>query len=174
MIRLYNDLDLLDACRQRRRLLLGFLIATGLFLAGLTTLVVFYILLPYEDPSGVWYIVGTSALTGIYIIFCFPYMGISFKRCNAYCKMLGFISKGRKEYAQLPFSDIDDWTTRDGVDVNVALFRVKNVKKDEELIRQIYVDGEKDFPPFQEGMQVKLISQGNLLIEYEIVAEEEG
>ncbi len=172
MIRLYNDLDLLAAFRQRRRLLAGFLIATGLFLAGLTLLVVFYTLLPYDAPSGTWYVVGTGVLTGVYIIFCFPYMGISYKRCNAYYKMLGFISKGRKEYAFLPFSDIDDWTTRDGVDVNVALFKVKNVKKDEELIRQIYVDGEKDFPPFKEGMQVKLISQGNLLIEYEIAEEE--
>ena len=37
------------------------------------------------------------------------------------------------------------------------------------MIRQIYVDGEKDFPPFEEGQSVRVISQGNLLIEYEIV-----
>lgn len=173
MTRLYHNRDLLNAVSQRRRLLLGFFVATGIFLAGLAVLVTFYTLLPYNDPSAKWYIVGTSVLTAVYIAFCFPYMGISFKRCNAYCKMLGFISKGLKEYSVLPFFEIDDWTTRDGVDVNVALFKVKNVKKDEELIRQIYVDGEKDFPPFREGKRVRLISQGNLLIEYEFAEDGE-
>ena len=39
------------------------------------------------------------------------------------------------------------------------------------MIRQIYVDGEKDFPPFEEGEEVRFVSQGNLLIEYEIIKE---
>ena len=168
---LYGDADLLDAMKQKRRLLAGFFLATGLFLAGLVCLLVFYILLPYNDPAGVWYIVGTSVLTGLYILFCFPYMGISYKRSKAYCKMLGFISAGLKEYSVLPFEDIEDWTTRDGVDVNVALFSVKNVKKDEAMTRQIYVDGEKDFPPFQKGRKVRLLSQGNLLIAYDLGEE---
>ena len=34
-----------------------------------------------------------------------------------------------------------------------------------------YVDGEKDFPPFEEGKSVHIISQGNLLIEYELMKE---
>ncbi len=172
MERLYHDLDLLEAMKQKRRLLFGFLFATGLYAAGLAVLLAFYILLPYHDPSGVWYIVGTSVLTGLYIIFCFPYMGISYKRSRAYCKMLKFISVGLKEYSVLPFEGIDDWTTRDGVDVNVALFSVKNVKKDETMTRQIYVDGEKDFPAFKEGKSARLISQGNLLIAYELAEEE--
>ena len=168
MTKLYQDLDLLDAMKQKRRLLFGFLVATAVYVAGLVTCLTFYILLPYGDPTGVWYVVGTSALTGLYIIFCFPYMGISYKRSKAYCKMLKFISVGLKEYSVLPFEGIDDWTVRDGVDVNVALFSVKNVKKDEMMTRQIYVDGEKDFPDFHEGRSVRLISQGNLLIEYEM------
>ena len=40
------------------------------------------------------------------------------------------------------------------------------------MIRQIYVDGEKDFPPFEEGQQVRIVSQGNLLIEYEILSQD--
>ena len=173
MVKLYSDLDLIDAMRQKRRLFAGFMTATFLYLAGLVTILVFYILLPYGDPTGVWYVVGTSVLTGLYIIFCFPYMGISYKRSRAYCKMLKFISIGLKEYSVLPFEGIDDWTTRDGVDVNVALFSVKNVKKDETMTRQIYVDGEKEFPAFREGKHARLISQGNLLIAYELTEEED-
>ncbi len=172
MVKLYGDLDLVYAMRQKRRLLAGFLAATAVYLAGLATLLAFYILLPYNDPTAVWYVVGTSVLTGLYIIFCFPYMGISYKRSKAYCKMLKFISVGLKEYSVLPFEGIDDWTVKDGVDVNVALFSVKNVKKDETMTRQIYVDGEKEFPAFEEGKTAKLITQGNLLIAYELSEEE--
>ena len=73
----------------------------------------------------------------------------------------------------MPFEGIEDWTTRDGVDVNVALFRVRHIKRDEEMVRQIYIDGEKDFPPFEEEDMVRVVSQGNLLIEYEILSRSE-
>ena len=36
---------------------------------------------------------------------------------------------------------------------------------------EIYVDGEKDFPAFKEGQYARLVSQGNLLIEYELTDE---
>ena len=31
------------------------------------------------------------------------------------------------------------------------------------------MDGEKDFPPFEVGDMVRIVTQGNLLIEYEIL-----
>lgn len=171
MIKIYSDRDLWEAALQRRKILGGFLAATGIFVSGLIALVVYYILLPYNDPNGTWVIAVTSVLTALYLIFTFPYMGISFKRCNAYCKMLKFISVGLKEYSVVPFEGIDDWRTHDGVDVNVANFSVRNIKRDETMTRQIYVDGEKDFPPFEEGKYARIISQGNLLIEYELLED---
>lgn len=171
MIRIYSDRDLWEAIRQRRKILGGFFAATGIFAAGLVAFIVYYVLLPYKDPNTTWVIAVTSVLTALYLIFTFPYMGICFKRCNAYCKMLKFISVGLKEYSVVPFEGIDDWRTHDGVDVNVANFAVRNIKRDETMTRQIYVDGEKDFPPFEEGKYARLVSQGNLLIEYELLDE---
>ena len=173
MTKLYSDADLWDAHRQRSRILGGFYAVTGVYLAAFVALFVYFVMLPYDDPNQDWVIAVECVLTALYIIFLFPYMGISFKRCNAYFKMLKFISVGLKEYSVAPFTGIDDWTTRDGVDVNVALFKVHNYKRDEDMIRQIYVDGEKDFPPIEEGQRVRFISQGNLLIEYEIIKENE-
>lgn len=169
MTRLYRDVDLWNAYKQRKRILSGFFIATGLFLAGFFAVFIYFLMLPYEDPNGTWATAVACILAALYIIFLFPYMGICFKRANAYFRMLRYISVGLKEYTVAPFSGIEDWTTVDGVDVNVATFRVHNYKRDEDMIRQIYVDGEKDFPPFEEGQSVRMISQGNLLIEYEIV-----
>lgn len=168
MIKLYHDEDLYEAVRQKRRLLDIFLAVTAVYIAGLVTLSALYIGLTYNDPSATWYIVGASVLTAVYIIFSFPYMGISYKRSRAYCKMLKYISLGLKECTVAPFVGIEDWITHDGVDVNVATFSVPNPKRDEPMLRQIYVDGEKEFPAFREGHKAKMILQGNLLIGYEL------
>ena len=169
MTRLYDDSDLWDAVAQKRKILGVFLGVTGGYLIGLVGFTVWYVLLPYAAPEGKWIIAATCVLTALYMMFSFPWMGIKFKRSRAYCKMLKFISLGLKEYTVAPFEGIDDWTTHDGVDVNVATFSVRNVKRDEVMTRQIYVDGEKDFPPFEAGQSVRLVTQGNLLIEYEIL-----
>lgn len=168
MIKLYSDEDLWNATRQRNRILYLFCGITVCCIIAFVLLTAFYVQLPYKDSSGVWYIVGACVLTAGYIIFAFPYLGICYKRVHAYYKMVKFISVGFKEYVCLPFAGIEDWITHDGVDVNVATFTVHNRKKEEDMLRQIYVDGEKDFPPFEEGKYVKLILQGNLLIEYEL------
>lgn len=169
MVKLYSDADLYDAVMQRRRILGAFIAVSSVCLAIVIALVIAYTQLAYHDPAGIWIIVATCVVVGGYMVFAFPFMGIKFKRSNAYCKMLKFISVGLKEHAVLPFEDIEDWVTRDGVDCNVAVFATKNIKKDELLLRQIYVDGEKTFPPFEVGKLVRIISQGNLLVEYEIL-----
>lgn len=173
MIRLYSDRDLLDAVKQKRKLFLIFWIVTGIVAAGFLACVILYLRLPYHDERGNIIVAVTSVLMALYLIFCFPYVGICLKRVRSYCKMLRFFTEGLKESAVLPFVDIEDWTTRDGVDVNVAVFGVKNIKRDEIMYRHIYVDGEKEFPPFRAGDMVKLVTQGNLLLEYEILTPHE-
>ncbi len=173
MTYLYRDSDLYNAVMQRRKYLAVFLSVTFLVLAGGVTFVVLYSQLPYKDPNGGWMIAVTCILVALYIMFAFPFMGICFKRCNNYCKMLKYISVGLKENFCAPFAGVEDWIVRDGVDVNVATFEVKNIKREETMLRQIYVDGEKDFPPFEEGDTVRLVSQGNLLLAYEIVEKAE-
>ncbi len=169
MTKLYQDSDLWDAYIQRRKIIGVLAAVTAVFLAVLVGLIIGYTQLPYKDPNGIWFIVSSCVWVAMYMFFAFPFVGIKLKRSNSYCKMLKFISVGLKEYAILPFEDIEDWLTRDGVDCNVAVFAIKNIKKDELLRRQIYVDGEKEFPFSEAGQSVALISQGNLLIEYEFV-----
>lgn len=173
MIKLYSDEDLLNAVRQKRRLLAVFFTAFGIWLAAIVACTSYYALLPYQDPMQTWIIVIACSVTALFFMFAFPFMGISYKRCKAYVKMLKFYSVGLKEYFVAPFEGVDDWLTHDGVDMNVADFSVPNVKRDGMMTRQIYIDGEKDFPPFKEGVKVKMIVHGNILLEYEILDEEE-
>lgn len=169
MTKIYEDKDLYDAMMQQRRILGVYFAVLAVFLGGFAGLLTFYLFLPYNSPDAVWVIVGTSALAALFIAFSFPYLAVSYKRCHAYVKMLRFISRGLKESMTAPFAGIDDWTTHDGVDVNVAVFNVPNRKREEEMVRQVFIDGEKDYPPFKEGASIKFVTQGNLLIEYEIL-----
>lgn len=169
MEKLYRDADLWDCVIQRRKILAVFWAVTAAVFGIFLGFTIAYTQLPYQDPAGPWLIAATCVAVAAYLIFVFPFMGIKFKRCNAYCKMLKFISVGLKEYAVMPFEDIEDWVTHDGVDCNVAVFAVKNIKKDELLRRQVFVDGEKEFPPFEVGTSARVILQGNLLIEYELL-----
>lgn len=179
MTKLYNDSDFWEARRQQNRILGWFLGVSGVYLALLVAAFVWYASLPFKDLSGnrpavgIWIIVVTSVVTALYLFFAFPYMGICFKRSHAYFKMLRFISVGLKEHSVAQYAGVEDWMTRDGVDVNVATFAIRNIKREEEMIRQIYVDGEKDYPPFEERDIVSFVTQGNLLIEYEIVGRAE-
>ena len=80
MTKLYSDKDLWDAFMQRRRILGVFFTVTGAYFAGFLAFLIYYIMLPYEDPNQGWVIGVTCALTALYIIFLFPFMGICFKR----------------------------------------------------------------------------------------------
>ncbi|MGN0822337.1 MAG: hypothetical protein ACI4NG_01040 [Candidatus Gallimonas sp.] len=173
MIKLYSDEDYWNAVVQRRRILGLFFALCAAYLAFVIAMFAYFVSLPYEDPNQGWVRWTTYGVTAVLICFLFPYMGIKFKRSNSYCKMLRFISVGLKECSVAPFAEIDDWTTRDGVDVNVANFTVRGAKRDETMIRAIYVDGEKEYPPFRPGDTVRFVSQGNLLIAYEILSRVE-
>ncbi len=172
MIKLYSDEDLWSATMQKRRLLAVFLTVLCVWAGALAGCIAWYALLAYEDPMQTWVIVITCVVTALFIMFAFPFMGISYKRCNAYVKMLRAYSRGLKEFFIAPYEGVDDWMTHDGVDVNVANFSVPNYKRDGTMTRQVFVDGEKDYPPFEEGQRVRMVLQGNNLLEYEISKEE--
>ena len=173
MVKLYTDDDLWNAVKQKRRILAIFLAVLFVWLLAVVGCATWYALLPYKDPMLTWVIVIACVITALFLMFAFPFMGISYRRSKAYVKMLKFFSEGLKECCIAPYDGVDDWITHDGVDVNVADFSVPNIKRDGMMTRQILIDGEKDFPPFREGVRAKMIVQGNLLLEYEILEEDE-
>ena len=63
---------------------------------------------------------------------------------------------------------------RDGVDFYVLIFSEWSKKKSEYMDRKIYCDKEKPLPVFQKGDEVCYLTQGNVIIEYEIVGHDEN
>ncbi len=171
MIKLYSDEDFYSAIVQRRKIVFVYCLVAAIALAAIGVLLAYYISLPYGDNNTTWVMAVASFIMIFFVFFTFPFMGIKFMRCHKYCKKLKNMSVGLKEQSTHVFDGIDDWTTREGVDVNVARFVVRSVKRNEKSVRQIYVDGEKDYPPFYEGDTVKMITHGNFLISYEIIEQ---
>lgn len=88
-------------------------------------------------------------------------------RSKHYCRFLKNISLGIKEHSVAYFSHIDDWETKDRVDVNVFVFKTWNKKKQEWDYRNVYIDAEKTPPEFQENEEISYVTEGNTLVQFE-------
>lgn len=152
MTNLYTDEDLRLASKQRNRLLSVYIAICVAYVVFLAAMLGYYISLPYQDEAGIWVQVVTCAVTVLFIFFSFPYMGICFKRCNAYYRMMKFISVGLKEGTVLPFEEVDDWTVWDGVDVNVANFTVYDKVKRKKSSAISMWTAKRIFRPFRRGI----------------------
>jgi len=166
MVSIYQDEDLLSAYKQYKKIFYFYVAAAAVYAAFLAAMVLLFVSLPYEDPAQTTIEVVFGVVTGIFIIFSYPYLGIKFRRVKAYYKLLGGISEGIKNVDVSYFSHIDDWEVYDGVDVNVLVFKKWNEKKREWDERKLYVDAEKDLPEFKENEEVRAVTFGNIVVQY--------
>ena len=81
---------------------------------------------------------------------------------------------GLTETSQGTFFEFDESLhDKDGVDVKALIFIEWNKYKEDYFERKVFVQKEKDFPPLEENQLVRYITQGNMLIKYEILEEGE-
>jgi hypothetical protein len=174
----YSDADFLAAVSQRKKILGVFLGVTFAYAAFCIGWLIYYIGLPYNDPMQAlpkWMVSVASAL---YVIFCFPYMGIKFQRVNRYYKLLYTISEGIKSEEKCYFAFFAEKDLqKEGVDVISCVFKTWNKKKQEWMEREVYFDVEKEWPDLEQGDFVRYVVQSNFLLRYEVkkhdVSEEE-
>ena len=113
------------------------------------------------------------ALTAIFVIFSFVYLGIPFKRVNRYYKMTLNMIHGLKETFVASFLEYDQGIRdKDGVDYKSLIFIEWNKYKEEFYERRVLVPYEKPFPEFKENQVIKFITQGNVLYSYEILPDQ--
>ena len=108
------------------------------------------------------------------MVFSFIYLGIKYKRINKYYTLCKNITGGIKEEFTAYFFEYDEsLSTKDGVDVKALVFLQWNKFKNSFFERKVWVFYEKPFPKFNEHDKVRFITQGNVLVSYEILEEEE-
>lgn len=167
MISVYADDDLFEAYRQYRRIKMLYVAIAALYAAIVIAIALLYISLPYKDPMQTPYKVIFGVITGAFIIFSYPYLGIKLRRSKAYYRLLLGASVGIKNTSIAFFDRIDDWEVKDRVDVNVLVFKKWNEKKREWDERKLYIDAEKDVPEFTQNEEVLTVTYGNVIISYE-------
>ena len=145
----------------------------AVFVVLCLTCMIIFVNMPYKDPAQAipkWIIYVASVL---FIVFSFPYMGIKHARIRKYYKLIAYLSVGLKQVNESKFLRYEDYENKDGVDLYILIFSEWNTKKSEYMDRKILCDKEKPLPQFQCGDIVRYLTQGNLMVAYEVVGHDD-
>lgn len=170
MTEIYQEQDFITAKRQKKKIYTVLFITIGLYLAVAMGLWGWYFTLPYKSPTIVKVKTLQSFLAIFYIIFLFIYCGIKVRRIRRYCIMLGHLKTGLTEENAGEFLRFEDEIeVHEGVDYYTMVLSEWYDKKEEFYERKVLIDAEKARPNLNKGDVVSYITQGNILLRYEVV-----
>lgn len=173
MIAIYDNKDYAVVKAQRKRLLIAFWVTLGILLALDIGVFVFYTLQEFETPYKAPLLAFEIVTCAIFVVVFYPVMAIKYKRVNDYYKMLADISCGITVDGTNTFVGVDGTVTvKDGVSFINLVFLEWSEKKQEYFERNVLFDVEKPVPDFKKGDVVHHVTQGNVLIAYELRRED--
>lgn len=168
----YFDVTELDRVKKQRKICLAiYFTVLALYVLGSVADFVWYRLLPYRSPQIGAVKAVQYSVTAVFVIFSFIFLGIVFKRVNKYYKLCYNLVNGLKETYTGSFFEYDETRqVKDGVDFKSLVFIEWNKYKNDFFERKVLVFEEKPFPEIPESANVRYITQGNVLLEYEILS----
>lgn len=165
----FNDEMLIKAKKQRKKVFLVYMAFLSLYFLICLGLFIWYWQLPYKHSQITLVKWITFSVTAIFIVFSFIYLGIPYKRVNKFYKLLLNLKTGLKESTIAEFIETDSqMVIKDGVECKELVFNEWNKFKNDFYKRKVYVFYEFPFPEMGKGDKVNFITQGNVLIKYEI------
>lgn len=170
MVDYYVKQDLEEVKKQRKKTLIGYFIVLGVFLLLSVGFFLWYRTLPYESPT-----INTLKwiqypIIGVFVVFSFVYLGIKYKRVNKFYRLVYNLETGLRETSTGSFFEYDETSQeKDGVDFKSLIFLEWNKYKKDFFERKVLVFEEREFPKFNENDNVRYVTQGNVLISYEII-----
>ncbi len=166
----FNQKQLLEAKKQKNINLAIYLIVTFVYVVISVIDIIWYVNLPYGSNKVVIIKLIEYVATGLFIIFSFIFLGIPYKRVKSYYKVCLNMANGKKEKTVGVLVDMtSDVQLKDGVDFKTLLFMVWNEIKQDFFERKVLIFHEKPFPEIPLGAKVEFVTQGNVLISYEII-----
>jgi len=170
---IYSDSDYENVKKQRKHYKIFIYVSLGIYLAISIVTLLYYMSLPYQSPKISNAKLIQFLVTGIYIIVLYLFLNLKYRRVNCYYKILGYINTGIIESNYGEFVCFEDTVeVKEGVDFKLMKMSEWSHKKSDFFERKVLIDREKDFPDIKKGQKVKYLTQGNILIEYEIVEGE--
>lgn len=176
MIEYYTDAELVSAKQQKKKTLIIYFIVLGVYVLATVAFFIYYLTLPYSGYKDTAHTIslvkwGHYSLTAIFVVFSFIYLGIVYKRVKRYYKMCVHLSTGLKETTVANFIEYDETVQdKDGVDFKSLVFLEWNKYKQEFFERKVLVFYEKPFPEIPIQANVSFVTQGNVLVSYEILS----
>ncbi len=170
MTEYYTSEELEKAKKQKKITLTVYFIVLGVYALFSAATYIWYFGLPYNSST----ITGVKwlqySVTALFVIFSFIYLGIPFKRVRRYYKQCYNLSTGLRETSTGNFLEYDEEIQdKDGVDCKSLVFIEWNKYKKDFFERKVLVFYEKPFPKIPEKANVRYVTQGNMLISYEIL-----
>ena len=171
MIDYFIDKDYFAVKKQRKKVLLGYFAVLAVYLVICLGLFLWYRTMPYMSPKITTAKILVFAVSAVFVIFSFIYLGIPYKRVNRYHKLAYNIMTGIKETSTGKIVRYEDKIlVKDGVDFKLLIFSEWNKYKRDFYERQVYVFTDMEFPKFEENQNVKHVTVGNVLLSYEILS----
>ncbi|HIZ03716.1 MAG TPA: hypothetical protein H9727_05465 [Candidatus Borkfalkia avistercoris] len=169
----YDDRDLVSAYKQKKRLFYIYLIVAVVYLALCIGCLIYYVNTPFnssQQTAPKWIVWVSSCL---FVIFSYIFLAIKYQRSRKYYKLISYLSVGLKAVNNSYFVRYDTPDLKDNVDYYVLIMSEWSKKKSEYLDRKIYCDKEKPCPQFKCGDKVRYLTQGNVIVGYEVVGHDD-
>ena len=171
MTQFFLNSQFYQAKKQRRGTLLIYFIVLGVYLFISLGLFLWFRTLPYNADEITTIKLIHYPITFVFVIYSFIYLGIKYKRINKYYKLTRNLVVGLKETSTGSFFEYNESIrTKDGVDFKSLVFIEWNKFKDDFYERHVLVFKDMPFPELQENQNVRYVTQGNVLISYEILS----
>lgn len=157
--------------KNQRKTVLGWYIAIAVIYAIFSIgMFLYFKTFIYNDPRISLAKFIHYSVTALFVVFSFIYLGIPYKRVNRYYRLCYNLVTGIRETSTGSFLEYDESLhDKDGVDMKSLIFIEWNKYKNDFFERKVLVLNEMEFPKLIEGANVKYITQGNVLISYEIL-----
>ena len=170
MVEYFKKQELIDAKKQKTKTILIYLIVVMLYFAYAVPMLLWYLSLPYKDPQIVTVKLLQFAGGALIILFSALYLGIAYRRIRDFYKVCLHLDTGLRETSVGAFLEYDASSQqKDGVDCKALIFVEWDKYKKDFFERKVLVFYEKEFPVFEPNQNVKYVTQGNVLVSYEIL-----
>ena len=171
MTEYFFESDYIQAEKQRKRVILLYFVFLALFLTFSVGMVLWYCTLPYKSSTIVWVKVIHYTVSALFVVFSFIYLGIAYRRALRYARLCRTLLTGIREDNEAEFVEHNPTPQdKDGVDCTALIFLEWNKFKHEYYERKVLLLREKPVPEIPSKARVKFVTQGNVLISYEIVS----
>lgn len=170
MIEYFKQEYLLEITKQKKKEMTIYLIILGLYFLISAGLFYWYMTLPYKSSQILTIKLIHYPLTIIMFVFSIIWLAIKYKRTYKTYVTAYNLLHVKNQTSEGSFLEYDERVEdKDGVDYKALVFLEWNKFKNDYFERKVLVFEQLPLPEIPENAKVRYVTQGNVLIRYEIL-----